>query len=137
MKTIGLIGGLSWESSAVYYRLINELVRDRLAPGLPTGALDAAVAAYKKPADARGPEEVKLVYDLLSRDGRRCDGTQRCQHQGAQNDECSATLHGVLLSHIGRAYASTSLCIKEKHSAGPDRRAEPEHHLNIHHAGDC
>jgi aspartate racemase len=30
MKTIGLIGGLSWESSIVYYRLINELVRQRL-----------------------------------------------------------------------------------------------------------
>ncbi|MFF3244425.1 aspartate/glutamate racemase family protein [Streptomyces sp. NPDC002870] len=30
MKTIGLIGGMSWESSAEYYRLINELVRRRL-----------------------------------------------------------------------------------------------------------
>ncbi|MGH3545768.1 MAG: aspartate/glutamate racemase family protein [Mycobacteriales bacterium] len=30
MKTIGLLGGMSWESSAVYYRIINELVRDRL-----------------------------------------------------------------------------------------------------------
>ncbi|MEU6879216.1 aspartate/glutamate racemase family protein [Streptomyces sp. NPDC046712] len=30
MKTIGLIGGMSWESSAVYYRLLNERVRDRL-----------------------------------------------------------------------------------------------------------
>ena len=30
MRLIGLIGGLSWESSAVYYRLINEGVRDRL-----------------------------------------------------------------------------------------------------------
>ncbi|MCQ2003351.1 aspartate/glutamate racemase family protein [Rhizobium sp. NRK18] len=29
-KTIGLIGGMSWESTAVYYRLINEIVRDRL-----------------------------------------------------------------------------------------------------------
>ena len=27
MKTIGLIGGMSWESTAVYYRLINEAVR--------------------------------------------------------------------------------------------------------------
>jgi aspartate racemase len=27
---IGLLGGMSWESSAEYYRLINELVRDRL-----------------------------------------------------------------------------------------------------------
>lgn len=30
MKTIGLIGGMSWESSIEYYRLINEGVRDRL-----------------------------------------------------------------------------------------------------------
>ncbi len=30
MKTIGLIGGMSWESSVEYYRLINELVRDKL-----------------------------------------------------------------------------------------------------------
>ena len=30
MKTIGLIGGMSWESTAVYYRLINTLVRERL-----------------------------------------------------------------------------------------------------------
>ena len=30
MKTIGLIGGMSWESSLVYYRLINEAVRARL-----------------------------------------------------------------------------------------------------------
>lgn len=29
MKTIGLIGGISWESSAVYYRLINEAVKAR------------------------------------------------------------------------------------------------------------
>jgi amino-acid racemase len=30
MKTIGMIGGMSWESSAVYYRLINRAVQDRL-----------------------------------------------------------------------------------------------------------
>ncbi|MDI7863665.1 aspartate/glutamate racemase family protein [Rhizobiaceae bacterium n13] len=30
MRTIGLIGGMSFESSAVYYRLINEAVRARL-----------------------------------------------------------------------------------------------------------
>ncbi|MBP0493860.1 aspartate/glutamate racemase family protein [Roseomonas sp. SG15] len=29
-KVIGLIGGMSWESSAEYYRIINESVRDRL-----------------------------------------------------------------------------------------------------------
>ena len=30
MRTIGLLGGMSWESTAEYYRLANELVRDRL-----------------------------------------------------------------------------------------------------------
>ena len=36
MKTIGLIGGMSWESSALYYRLINSGVKQRL------GALHSA-----------------------------------------------------------------------------------------------
>lgn len=30
MRTIGLLGGMSWESTAEYYRIINELVRERL-----------------------------------------------------------------------------------------------------------
>lgn len=30
MKTIGLIGGMSWESSLEYYRIINETVREQL-----------------------------------------------------------------------------------------------------------
>jgi aspartate racemase len=29
-RTIGMLGGMSWESSAEYYRLANELVRERL-----------------------------------------------------------------------------------------------------------
>ena len=30
MKTIGMIGGMSWESSIEYYRIINEAVKERL-----------------------------------------------------------------------------------------------------------
>jgi len=30
MRTIGMIGGMSWESTQVYYRIINEAVRARL-----------------------------------------------------------------------------------------------------------
>jgi aspartate racemase len=30
MKRIGLLGGMSWESTAVYYRFVNEEVRERL-----------------------------------------------------------------------------------------------------------
>jgi aspartate racemase len=30
VKRIGLLGGMSWESSSEYYRLVNEMVRERL-----------------------------------------------------------------------------------------------------------
>jgi aspartate racemase len=30
MKVIGLIGGMSWESTAEYYRIINKTVKERL-----------------------------------------------------------------------------------------------------------
>ena len=30
MKTIGLLGGMSWESTAEYYRIANQTVRDRM-----------------------------------------------------------------------------------------------------------
>jgi aspartate racemase len=30
LKTIGLLGGMSWESTAHYYRVLNETVRDRM-----------------------------------------------------------------------------------------------------------
>ena len=30
MKTIGLLGGMSWESTELYYRLINEGVKQKL-----------------------------------------------------------------------------------------------------------
>ena len=46
MRTIGLIGGMSWESSAEYYRMLNLAVRDRLgghhSPPLLMASLDFA-----------------------------------------------------------------------------------------------
>ncbi len=30
MKTIGLIGGMSWESTVTYYQIINEVVKREL-----------------------------------------------------------------------------------------------------------
>ena len=30
MKTIGMIGGMSWESTAVYYRVLNRETQQRL-----------------------------------------------------------------------------------------------------------
>lgn len=30
MKTIGLIGGMSWESTVTYYQIINQVIKERL-----------------------------------------------------------------------------------------------------------
>lgn len=41
MKTIGLIGGMSWESTVTYYQQLNELVKERLG-----GLHSAKIAMY-------------------------------------------------------------------------------------------
>ena len=41
MKTIGLIGGMSWESTVPYYQLINEYVKNELG-----GLHSAKIALY-------------------------------------------------------------------------------------------
>lgn len=41
MRTIGLIGGMSWESTVTYYKVINELVRERKG-----GLASAKIALY-------------------------------------------------------------------------------------------
>lgn len=41
MKTIGLIGGMSWESTVTYYQIINKTIREKLG-----GLLSAKVLLY-------------------------------------------------------------------------------------------
>ncbi|MEM6708476.1 MAG: amino acid racemase [Pseudomonadota bacterium] len=59
MKTLGLIGGMSWESSAVYYQLLNLGVRERLG-GLHSSKLLLwsfdfhEIEAYQAAGDWRG-----------------------------------------------------------------------------------
>ena len=56
MRTIGLIGGMSWESSAHYYRLINQETRRRLggthsAPSVMVSVDFAAIEALQHASD--------------------------------------------------------------------------------------
>jgi aspartate racemase len=73
MKTIGLIGGMSWESTAIYYRLINETVRERLG-GLHSAKLVVwsfdfdEIAALQSAADWAG------AGLLLAESARRLEG---------------------------------------------------------------
>ena len=48
MKTIGLLGGMSWESTQTYYRLINEGVKSRLG-GLHSAKLVLYRRGYQHP----------------------------------------------------------------------------------------
>ena len=52
MKTIGLLGGMSWESSVLYYQWINEMVRERL------GGLHSAQIAMVS-VDFQGIEDLQ------------------------------------------------------------------------------
>lgn len=56
MKTIGLIGGMSWESTATYYRLINESVKQRLG-----GLHSAKVILYS--VDFEQVERMQMAGD--------------------------------------------------------------------------
>lgn len=56
MKMIGLIGGISWESTAIYYRRLNEEIRSGLG-GLNSAkfccilSISKSSSIFKQPAD--------------------------------------------------------------------------------------
>jgi len=70
MKTIGLIGGMSYESTAEYYRIINEAVRERLG-----GSHSAKIVLYSVEFDevrkchleGRWDEATSLMIDAAKR----------------------------------------------------------------------
>ena len=89
MKTIGLLGGMSWESSIEYERLINEGVRERLGG---VHSADLVVRSY----DFARIEALQAVGDwdgagtLLAADARRL------QDAGAELIVlCTNTMHRV------------------------------------------
>jgi len=78
MKTIGLIGGMSWESTAVYYRLLNQMARERLG-GLHSAQLllwsfdFADIEAFQAADDwAAATEAMVASARRLARGGADC-----------------------------------------------------------------
>ncbi|MBN1940350.1 MAG: aspartate/glutamate racemase family protein [Candidatus Aminicenantes bacterium] len=61
MKTIGLIGGMTWHSTADYYRFLNEDVHRRLG-----GAHSAAIAMYSVDFDEIENQQVAGNWDRLN-----------------------------------------------------------------------
>jgi aspartate racemase len=72
MRTIGLIGGMSWESTAIYYRLINQLVRERLG-GLHSAKLLLSSFDFAEIEALQNPEGWDEAGSRLAEAGRRLE----------------------------------------------------------------
>jgi len=72
MKTIGLIGGMSWHSTLNYYRVINEVVAERLGGHASAKVvLESLDFAEVRDCQVRGDWE--SAGRLLAEAGRRCE----------------------------------------------------------------
>ena len=91
MKTIGLIGGMSWESTANYYRDINERVKQRL------GGLHSARI---------------LLYSVDFQE------IERLQHQGRW-DEAGEQLEDIARRLEGAGADVVALCTNTMHKVAP------------------
>jgi len=89
MKTIGLIGGMSWVSTAIYYRLINEGVRDRLG-----GYHSAEIAMWS--LDFAEIERMQVSGDWARAGEHLADAARRLERAGADVILITAnTMHKV------------------------------------------
>ncbi len=89
MRTIGLIGGMSWESSAEYYRIANETVKERLG-----GLHSAQVLLYS--VDFAPIEALQHAGDWERAADILVDAAQRLERGGADFLVlCTNTMHKV------------------------------------------
>jgi aspartate racemase len=73
MKTIGMLGGMSWESTALYYRLANQLVRER-AGGLASADLLVRSVDFAQVRELQLEDRWDEAGDLLLREAQALEG---------------------------------------------------------------
>jgi aspartate racemase len=116
MKTIGLIGGMSWESSAVYYKIVNQEIKKRLGGVHSCQCLMYSVD-FGEIAALQHSEEWDELAEIM------VDAAQRLERGGADFIVlCTNTMHKLALQiensvqipliHIADVVAEA---IKEKH----------------------
>jgi aspartate racemase len=89
VKTIGLLGGMSWESSALYYRLLNEAVGERLG-GLHSARCILLSVDFAQIERLQVAGEWEAAGELLAADARAL------QDAGAELVLlCTNTMHKV------------------------------------------
>ncbi|MBU8977133.1 aspartate/glutamate racemase family protein [Lysobacter sp. MMG2] len=89
MKTLGLIGGMSWESTVPYYRLINQTVKERLG-----GLHSARLLLYS--VDFAQIEKLQHAGDWDAAGAVLADAARSLKAGGAQLLViCTNTMHKV------------------------------------------
>ena len=115
MKTIGLIGGMSWESSQEYYRIINETVKEKLG-GFHSAKIIMYSVDFEEIEKLQHQGQWKQLTEIM------IDAAQRVERAGADFVVlCTNTMHKMAdevqqnikipLLHIADATAEK---IKEK-----------------------
>ncbi|MFN4163934.1 MAG: aspartate/glutamate racemase family protein [Ferrovibrio sp.] len=104
MKTIGLIGGMSWESTAVYYRQINEAVRRRHG-GLASAEILLRSVDFSRIVALQQAGRWDLAADTLAQIGRQladagADCLLICTNTMHKVADAVAEKAGVPLIHI-------------------------------------
>ncbi len=89
MKTIGLIGGMSWESTIPYYRLINEGIKSRLG-GLHSGKILLHSVDFQQIETCQASGQWQQAGDILA---QAALGLQAAGAEGIVL--CTNTMHKV------------------------------------------
>ncbi len=109
MRTIGLLGGMSWESTAIYYQFANEIVRDRLG-GLHSAPLLLSSVDFAVVAELQSSGRWDEAGELLAKEAQRLETAgadllvlcTNTMHKVADAIEAAVT---VPLLHLGDATA--------------------------------
>jgi aspartate racemase len=89
MKTLGLIGGMSWESTVPYYRFINEAIKARLG-GLHSARMVLYSVDFEEIARLQHAGDWDAAGQVLA------DAAQRLERAGAEALViCTNTMHKV------------------------------------------
>lgn len=89
MKVIGLLGGMSWESTALYYRILNQQVKQRLG-GLHSAELVLYSIDFQRIEQLQAAGEWQKAGEILA------DAACNLQRAGAQFIVlCTNTMHKV------------------------------------------
>ena len=90
MKTIGLLGGMSWESTALYYRRINERTRERLG-GLHSARIAMISVDFAEIEALQAAGAWDAAGEALALDARRLEAAgQFCKRRRTKGRDTMA-----------------------------------------------